>query len=542
MKHNALNWINRIGLVAGLGVAAWLGVTGVMGVTKGPLPEPLEEVHAEAAGEHEHAAEGEEHALHESPAAALEVVSTKTDAVDTCCPPKKGVVEKAEGHAGGTPPPRNAAEAQAEEEGHEGHAHGAEEHDAGVHAEEADHAGHEHGDEGHAVGAPGEAWCGEHDVAEAQCAICQPGRTADLKPGESLLLRMVSETSAEKSGVRVGFALAGGLDTRQELLGEVTYNQARRAHITPRVTGRIEEVFVSAGETVEAGTPLVRMSSPEIAAAKEALLTAVSEGNIASKRLASEQQLWEAKATARQAVDEAQATQQKSAHRVAAARQQLLNMGLSEGDVADVLKNSSTSAEVIVAAPFEGTLVEQHAVLGELAQPGVELFTLADLTSMWLQMAIPVQRAGSVQPGDHVAARFEGLGDRVFDASVEWVSPEVDSATRTVAARAVLDNSEGTLRSGLYGRMRLDAEDGEPSTSVRVPLAAVQHYDDRPYVFVQEAPDLFEVRQVRIGSEAAGEAEVLEGLGTDESVVLEGAYLVKSEFLKARLGAGCTDH
>jgi cobalt-zinc-cadmium efflux system membrane fusion protein len=128
----------------------------------------------------------------------------------------------------------------------------------------------------------------------------------------------------------------------------------------------------------------------------------------------------------------------------------------------------------------------------------------------------------------------------VLEGTIEWIDSRVDPQTRTVCARAVVPNHGGMLKDGMIAEVKL--EGGAAFESLHVPAGAVQEYEGDPYVFVKLDQDLYELRRVALGARENGRVAVKEGLAPEENIVLARSFTVKSEFLKSRLGAGCTDH
>jgi cobalt-zinc-cadmium efflux system membrane fusion protein len=176
-------------------------------------------------------------------------------------------------------------------------------------------------------------------------------------------------------------------------------------------------------------------------------------------------------------------------------------------------------------------------VVGEAVDAGHELFTLSDLSSHWLYLSIPANQAGEVQEGQDIEANFPEIPGRIFSGRITWVDAAVDQRTRMIRARAEVRADEGLLRTGLFGEARILTGDMRPAAVV--PRDAVQQHDGAAFVFVPAEPDLFALRRVSVDSVDSDRVHVFAGLTRDEEVVTQGSFIVMSEFLKSRLGAGC---
>ena len=192
-----------------------------------------------------------------------------------------------------------------------------------------------------------------------------------------------------------------------------------------------------------------------------------------------------------------------------------------------------------VRAPYAGTLVERSAVVGEAVEPGASLFTLANLSTMWLELAVPENQIDSVRPGHAVEATFSGLPNETVRGKLVWIDSRVDERTRLVRARALVPNPDAKLKSSMFGTVKVVLD--KPVSMLRLPPSALQRLEGQPYVFVKEDEDLFHLRRVTVGARDAHSVEILAGILADDEVVVSGGFTMKSEFLKSRLGAGCVD-
>jgi len=393
---------------------------------------------------------------------------------------------------------------------------------------------------------PAGLFCNEHRVEEAECGICQPQLAADLEPGGELKVRFESPSSASKAGVQTVVARASSAQASVRAFCEVTFNENALAHITPLAEGIVRAVFVDVGADVKAGDALVELHSAEVASAKAALVAATVDFEL--KRIANdrEQRLAQKNISSERAVQEADAAFKTAEITLSTARQRLLNYGLTAQEVEAVASSRDTSALLLVRAPFDATLVERTAVPGEIVRPGEPLFAVADLSSMWLTLSIPADRADLIRVEQPGMSRMSGMqveatlaGEEVR-GKVTWISTSIDHKSRMLRARAVLDNTQRRLSAGVFGDARILV--GDVRNAVDVPREALQWLDENPHVFVRLEDDLYALRRVAIAQQPSTDTvAVVEGLRPGEPVVVTGGFTVLSEFLKSRLGAGCVD-
>ena len=394
--------------------------------------------------------------------------------------------------------------------------------------------------EAKAIQAPNQApglLCEEHRVPESECGICHPDLLAGLKTGDGLKVRLASTESATKGGVETGKPEADEAEGGPAFLSRVTYNQNRFAHISSQAPGIVQKVHADFGAQVKKGQMLVEIASPEIARVKSAYLSALSDLNLKELAYRREKGLAEKQVSSRQEFEQAEAEYRKGKHEASSTRQELINFGMSEADLSALVKTGATSSTLSIRAPFAGTIIDRKAVPGEAVNPEVPLFALGDLTTMWLELSLPSDAGAALQVGDPVAASFDALPGVRFSGQLIWVSSGIDATTRMLKARAVVENPKGILKDGMFGKVRIPTAKG--GKRLGLPSGAIQHMDGADYVFVKLEADLFEVRKVWLEEGLDGKVTLLDGLSADEDVVLTGAFAMKTELLKSRLGAGC---
>ena len=242
-------------------------------------------------------------------------------------------------------------------------------------------------------------FCNEHNVAEVECAICQPDLTASLKPGGSMKIRFASIHSAEKAGIRTGLPRATQATPSIQALCQVQYNHNTMAKVSPLADGVIRAVNHDVGDTVNAGDVLVELHSAQAATIKSQYLSALVERDIRHQTFTREKRLFEQKISAEKNYIEAQASHRAAELAVNNLRQQLINLGYTPQEVQKIEKDQDTSANLLIRAPFEGTIVSRDAVAGEAKASGQPVFTIADLSTRWLILSVPSRHIAHVQRG-----------------------------------------------------------------------------------------------------------------------------------------------
>ena len=329
--------------------------------------------------------------------------------------------------------------------------------------------------------------------------------------------------------VTLGKAVVHSAGEKIDALGEVHVNEDKYAEVASPVAARITRVLAKPGDPVKSGQVLAELRSPELAQARAEADAAkahldVAQANadrkrkLAADRLIPDREKIEA---------EAQLTEAEAAYKVATST--LRKFGGAEGETALALKS-----------PVAGVVIDRHAVMGQLADPSKTLFEVGDLTTLWIVAHVFERDAVRVQADGAATASFAALPGKPRDATIKWIGREVDTASRTIAIRLEVDNSDSVLRPGMTATVSIPL--GDPNQqALCVPTAAVQRVGDAWVVFVPKNENDFEIRPIGRGRDLEGAVEVMSGLKADESVVVGGAFLLKAEADKASGGAGHED-
>ena len=435
------------------------------------------------------------------------------------------------------------------------------------------HAGHAH----ERRPAPGEI-CPEHRLPESEDVLCNPQLMSALLPGEGARLRLATPEAASRIGVDIAPARPAGVAGGPAVPAQVSYNRGRLAEVTALAGGMVQRVIAEAGQPVARGGLLAEIASPLAAAARADYQAALGRLELAEANARREQMLVDKGISARIDLDQALAEQRAARAAVDQLREQLAAFG------ADM--NGSGGRLLAVRSRLAGTVVARHAVAGQTLAPETPLFTVADLSSMWLEMQLSAAQAVLAQAGATVEAEFDGLPDRRFTGTIVQVDAGLDERTRLLKVVAEVANPDRLLKDGMFGQARLQAGGSAPvapespsrdrghrhsaeshrndhddhdehdshddhgddhagmveAVTVAVPAGAVQTIDGKAYVFVALEQDLFELRRVEAGPRLGAEVLLTAGLRPGERVAASQGFALKSELLKSRLGASCADH
>ena len=360
---------------------------------------------------------------------------------------------------------------------------------------------------------------------------------------EEGIVELTPEAAAQIQ-IRTAMVEKRALAAELETTGQVDFDETRLAHVSPRISGRVHRVNARLGQDVQAGQNLAEVDSIELGRARAVFLQAKAKEELARKSFERARSLFDDRITSEQMVLEAEASLREATAEIRTAEETLHLYGLSQGQV-DTLTYDDREASIYpLRAPFAGTVIERHATLGELVTPERNLFTLADLSRVWIWIDVYQRDLGGVHLDDRAQARVDAFPDEVFEGKVSYLSARVDTDTRTVRARLDVANPEGKLRPGMFVEVGLvdpHAKDGGEtrSKSLVVPAGAVVRDGEAFVVFAAAGEHRFERREISIGRKAGGYVEVVSGdIDPDDEVVVEGGFLLKSAVSKESLGGG----
>jgi cobalt-zinc-cadmium efflux system membrane fusion protein len=382
------------------------------------------------------------------------------------------------------------------------------------------------------VGACGRASSSESSTPPPKAADHQSETPAEPHHDEPGVVQLSPE-AMRRADIRVEAVRAVRAEDVLLAPAELQPNADRVARVGPRVAGRIARVLVPLGATVKAGQALATIRSPQAVEARAALDSARAAENLASRTLARERDLFERKVSAQREVIEAEAALANAQATVRAAEARLDVMGFRPGD--------PTSAEpvVTVTSPIAGTVIERTAAVDAPVGPDSVLFTIADLSSLWLTVRVPETSAAAIRRGQPVTVAVGGLADRPVLGRIDYIAPVVTPETRTVDVRVQVPNRNGELRPGTSANARFDLPDRTPGSSgnlrVLVPRAAVQELNGQNVVFIPTGERQFKAQPVVLGSSYGGDVEVLSGVKAGDRMVVQGAFTLKGQ---ATRGAG----
>ena len=309
----------------------------------------------------------------------------------------------------------------------------------------------------------------------------------------------------------------------------------RHARVGTRIAGRIVTLKKGLGEPVHKGDGLVTVDSPELGQAKADYLGAVAGASVARETADREKALYEKKISSEKDWREAEATAVKAQAAREAAEARLHALGI-EGMPQKV--HGHYSSTLTISSPIDGLVVERNATQGQMVEPSDTLFVIMDLREVWIVLDVYERDLAQVKVGQTVRVKVAAYAGKEFTGSIQNVGAIIEPKTRAVKVRVVLDNVAGELKPGMFATVEIEGTTGEAHTGLYAPSGAIQRDGKDSIVFVPKDAQSFEVREVKVGRTIGDWVEIDEGLSEGETLVTNGAFLLKAELKKEQLGEG----
>ena len=291
-------------------------------------------------------------------------------------------------------------------------------------------------------------------------------------------------------------------------VGRVDFDERRLTDVTLKVSGWVQDLFVDyTGRPVRKGEPLLTLYSPELVTSQEEYLLALQ-----TRAQLAQSPLPEARAGSQGLVD--------------AARRRLLLWDLTPQQLKALEERGTPQTYLTVYTPMSGIVIEKDVVKGMRVEPGMRLYRIADLSTVWLSADIYESEIPLVREGQVVTISLSSYPGETFSGKITYIYPYLDTQTRTNKVRLEFANPQGKLKPGMYANSEIEISLGTPLT---IPASAVLQSGLRQVVFVDQGQGVFAPRAVKLGVKADSRFVVLDGLAAGERVVTSGNFLLDSE-------------
>ena len=333
----------------------------------------------------------------------------------------------------------------------------------------------------------------------------------------------------QRAGIVVAPVSVGAAAATLRIPGVVEPDAYKQVVVTPLAGGRVTRVMVELGGAVRRGQPLAEIYSPELAEIQTRLIALRAEYDAAEQQVNRTRRLVEIGAASQQELEQVHATHAGHAAALAGEKSRLVLLGMAPDAIDALHAGSRVTATIKVPAPLNGVVTERTANPGLNVEPSTPLFTVVDLSTVWVVGDLYERDFSRIHVGSEArvtthAFPGEGLGGRV-----SYIEPQVNPATRTARVRVEVPNARRDLRLGMLADIEIQAGKGVPV--VVVPRDAVQTLGDRQVVYVAVSGETgrYRERRVTLGETIGDTVQVLTGLEPGESIVTKGSFYVRAE-------------
>ncbi len=410
-------------------------------------------------------------------------------------------------------------------------------------------------------------WCEGHNLPESHCRLCNPGIKfpQEMAPAESeetfdissdeievelffrknspvcatngALIQFASSETVNRAGLSIQKTFSSHLEHGIEAPAETKFDETHFTVVTISVHALVTKWLVSPGDAVEKDDVLAILNSPEITELQASLLSAHADYEIHQKELKRFQELKSKNLISESEYDRQLADSKNSQANLTSARGLLLAAGMNEKDIDQIIETSQVGNELFLRAPEKGIVVERKAQLGELLAEGSAYAMLADPSSMWIEARLSEEQIRNVSEGQKLTFTSDGRGLNRIGGKIIWVSRSLDPHTRTGIVRAAVVGQSQSFQAGEFGHVTISSNENTAVTLV--PKDAVQWEGCCNVVFVKETEQRYRPRKVQLAEGSGPYYQITGGLKPGEEVVVNGAFLLKTELKKSSIGAGC---
>lgn len=346
----------------------------------------------------------------------------------------------------------------------------------------------------------------------------------------------LSDEAIKRAGIEMTSATTGAASSVLRIPGTVEPNAYKQVTVTPLVAGRITRVLVELGDRVRRSQTLAEVFSPELADAQTKYLSTKAELEAHERELDRTTKLVEIGAASRQELEQLHAEHAAKVANVQSLRSRLVLLGMPAPAIDALSPGKDVQATTNIPAPIAGVVTERAANIGLNIDMTTKLFTVVDLSSVWVVGALYERDFPRVHVGTTATVITTAYPDLASHGRVSYIDPQVSAETRTARVRVEVPNPGQALRLGMFAEMQIAGAGS--AQAVFIPRSAIQNVGERQVVYVASAsaPGRFAEREVRIGDSSGDQVEVLAGVQPGDRIVSKGSFFVRAE--RERLGLG----
>ncbi|MCG6145178.1 MULTISPECIES: efflux RND transporter periplasmic adaptor subunit [Leptospira] len=324
------------------------------------------------------------------------------------------------------------------------------------------------------------------------------------------------------------------LEEELQLPGTVSYDMNSVAKVGSRVSGRIVQVFVKEGEYVKKSTALASIQSVELGTTEANYLKARARLEALKVQADRAKDLYERKVTSAKEYEMSLMDYKSVKAEMETSRNALENLGLNDAEITNLEAGKYNSKNLYIRTPISGTVTEREAIIGQAVNARDNLFTVADLSVLWINLEVYEKDLASIRMGNEAKVIPIGSKDESLKAVVSHVGDVIDPIKKTAEIRLEVRNSKGRLRPGQSVTATVVGAMVESSVNKAkvIPVNCIHKIEGENFVFVRNGDGSFSAKKIGVGKVYDNWVEVVTGVESGEAIVEEGSFVLKSEYLK----------
>ncbi|GBF49602.1 efflux pump protein [Leptospira ryugenii] len=360
-----------------------------------------------------------------------------------------------------------------------------------------------------------------------------PKKTESLSDDKSKF--RVSEEIQKNHPFSIVYLEERAVEEDLQLPGTVSYDMNNVAKVGSRVNGRILSVFVKEGDRVKKGAPLASIQSVELGTTEANYLKARARLEALKVQADRAKELYEKKVTSAKEYEMSLMDYKSVKAEMETSRNALENLGLNDSEISNLEAGKYNSKNLFIRSPISGTVTVREAIIGQAVNARDNLFTVADLSVLWINLEVFEKDLNSLRKGNEAKViPIGGTIDDAVKAVVSYVSDVIDPVKKTAEIRLEVRNANGRLRPGQSVTANVKgmvAENLRNKIKV-IPMDSVHKIEGETFVFVKNMDASFSAKKVGLGKSYEDWVEILTGLDGNEAIVKDGSFVLKSEYLK----------
>jgi len=349
------------------------------------------------------------------------------------------------------------------------------------------------------------------------------------KPG---VVHLTPEELA-RTAIEVAPVARGAVLVPRQYTATVQANENELAEVTALIRGRVVKVYVDIGQDVKKDTLLAMLHSTDLGVAEGTYLKSAAKLHEAKLAYDRARDLYEQKVVSLAELQRREATMKTAQAEAREARNRLELLGVPRQEVERLDREDTIKADVPLRAPFDGRVIMRNITRGEVVEAQQKLFTVADLSDVWVVGNVPEKDVQYIRKDQKVEVIVSAYPHGIFPGTITYVGDVLDPATRTMRLRVTVPNPDLLLKPEMFALVLVYV--AETPDALTVPVAAVQNGPTGRVVFVQRGANDFEVRTVKLGTEQGEVVTVLDGVSAGEQVVTKGSFVLKSEMERHKI-------